>query len=80
MLIENLSLDERVQLRTAVEVAAVEDDEGPIRDIINRIAWIRIRERWDKVIWKFWILKTLRYRDLEGVWVVLFGQRPAGVP
>ena len=77
MLIENLTLEERVQLRRAAETAEQEDDEGPVRDVLNAIAWARLLERWDNVIFRFWFFKKWRYRDLEPVWVVLFGPRPA---
>lgn len=73
MLIESLTQSERLALNAAV----VTGDDGPVRDIINRIAWARILDRWDRVIWRFWIFKTFRYRDLRPVWEILFGPMPA---
>lgn len=72
MLIESLSLEERTQLADAIAV----DDDGPIRDAINAAIWARLLRHWDQVIVRFWVLKTWRYRDLESVWVKLFGPRP----
>ena len=72
MLVEQLAPEERRALH-----AATMTDDGAVRDMINRIVWVRLLERWDQVVWKFWVLKTLRYRDLEGVWTLLFGSRPA---
>ena len=72
MLVDTLLPHERVALH-----AATMADDGQVRDMINRIVWVRLLERWDSVVWRFWVIKTLRYRDLEGVWTLLFGPRPA---
>lgn len=72
MLIETLSTEERAQLY----MQARGGHDAAFLALLNTIAWARLRDRWDTVVWKFWILKTLRYRDLEPVWTTLFGPRP----
>lgn len=73
MLINSLSVAERLELSAAAE----SQDDGPVRDFINAIVWARLLQKWDQVVVRFWIFKTWRYRDLESVWVKLFGPRPA---
>lgn len=71
MLVDQLAPHERVALH-----AATMADDNQVRDVIAHLVWARLLERWDRVLWKFWIFKTLRYRDLEPVWTTLFGPRP----
>lgn len=74
MLLENLNEHER----TALHAAAAQQSDGLVRDLINSMAWVRIRERWDEPVIRFWIFKTVRYRDLRVLWTDLFGPEPGG--
>jgi hypothetical protein len=73
MLVNHLSLSER----TAIGKAVADAHDAILIETLNSLIWRRLLERWDQVIWRFFVFKTLRYRDLEGVWVKLFGPRPS---
>jgi hypothetical protein len=69
MLIEHLRHQERIRL-----IEARSDVEKI--NVWNRIVWRALLERWDEPVWSWWIFKKLRVRDLESLWVTLFGPRP----